>query len=244
VGVRQARLVAALYDVHGNLPALDAVLDEVTQFDVDLIVFGGDIASGAFPRETLARVRALGGRAISIRGNADRELLQKAPEGLSEWPARQLDDDDRAFLRSLALTLTVRIEGVGETLFCHATPRSDEETITQLTQDDVVDDALGGVTANVVICGHTHMQYVRDVGSLKLVNAGSVGMPYEDRPGAYWALVGSDIEHRRTEYDLKHAAALIRATEWPMAEEIAAENVLTVPPPAEVAPFFERQAGR
>jgi predicted phosphodiesterase len=242
--MRQAVLVAALYDVHGNLPALDAVLDEVAQMDVDLIVFGGDIAAGAFPRDTLARVRELSGRAFAIRGNADRELLEEAPRNLSEWPAGQLDDDDRAFLRSLPPTLTVAIEGLGETLFCHATPRSDEETITQLTPDDIVRDALGGVTASVVVCGHTHMQYVRDVRGIKLVNAGSVGMPYEDRPGAYWALVGGDIEHRRTEYDLERAAALIRATEWPMAEEIAAENVLTVPPPAEVAPFFEHQAGR
>jgi putative phosphoesterase len=199
--------IAALYDIHGNLPALDAVLAEV---DADVIVVGGDFALGPWPAETIERLRSLDGDVRFVRGNADRELVQGepglAPPELMEFVRAQLSPEHLEFLRSLPLT-----ETIGRTLFCHATPRDDEEIFTRDSPDERWAPALAGVDADVVVCGHTHVQFDRLVGDIRLVNAGSIGMPYEERPGAYWALVGDDVELRRTEY----APADIAATGWP-----------------------------
>ena len=93
--------------------------------------------------------------------------------------------------------------------------------------------------------GHTHSQFDRDLGDLRLVNAGSVGMPYEDEPGAYWVLVrDGEPEHRRTEYALAAAAERIRPTGWPIAERWVNENLLTVPTARDAAEFFERQRAK
>jgi putative phosphoesterase len=188
--------VAALYDIHGNLPALDAVLAEV---DADLLVIGGDFAVGPWPAETLERLRALEGDVRFIRGNAERELTEgsagRAPAELIEFVRVRLSEEQLEFLRSLPLTTTV-----GPVLFCHATPRSDEEILTRISPDERWQAALEGVDAEMVVCGHTHVQFDRRIGDVRLVNAGSVGMPYEDQPGAYWALIGDDVELRRTNY--------------------------------------------
>ena len=135
----QAARVAALYDIHGNLPALDAVLAEIDSLDVDLVVVGGDIASGPLPRETLAKLRSRSD-ARFIRGNADRELAVGAPPPTSgaalpawKWTTDHLDEDQRAWLAGLELSLTVGVEGLGSVLFCHGSPRSDEEIITRLS---------------------------------------------------------------------------------------------------------------
>ena len=208
--------VAALYDIHGNLPALEAVLDEVDSLGVDAIVFGGDIAAGPLPRETLARVRATA--APAVRGNGDRRFVETPA---AAWVWEQLDEDDVAWLE--ALPPTVELDGV---LYCHATPRSDEEIVTDATTDEKLTSILEDVEASLVVGGHTHMQQRRG----RYANAGSVGMPYEDKPGAYWAMVdGGEVDFRRTEYDLERAAAAIRASGWPDADEFAAENVLTIP---------------
>jgi predicted phosphodiesterase len=211
--------IAGLYDVHGNLPALEAVLQDVEREDVDAIVFGGDIAAGPMPRETLARVHSLDAR--SIRGNADRPN-DEAPE--SAWVWERLDDDEIAWLVGLPETLVL-----GDAFFCHATPGSDTEIVTELTTDERLEGLLAGVAEPLVVAGHTHMQLDRMVGSKRFVNPGSVGMPYEAEPGAYWAIVGDAVEFRRTEYDLEAAAARIRETDWPMAREFADENVVVVP---------------
>ena len=220
--------VAALYDVHGNLPALEAVLAEVDREGVDAIVFGGDIASGPFPKQTLALVRSLDARCL--RGNADRRHTE-TPD--AAWVWEQLADDEAAWLEGLPVL--VELEG---TLFCHATPRSDEEIVTPVTTDERLSEILSEVEQQLVVAGHTHMQLDRRVGPWRFVNAGSIGMPYEDEPGAYWAIVGDDVELRRTEYDLEAAAVAIRTSGWPMAEEFAAENVLTVPSRAEATTVF------
>jgi putative phosphoesterase len=205
--------VAALYDIHGNLPALDAVLAEV---DTDVIVVGGDFALGPWPAETIERLRTLGGDVRFIRGNADRELVQGepglAPPELMEFVRAQLAPEDIEFLRSLPLT-----ETIGRTLFCHATPRNDEEIFTRDSPDERWAAALAGVDAGIVVCGHTHVQFDRRVGDVRLVNAGSIGMPYEERPGAYWAIVGDDVELRRTEYEPADIAATGWPGEWPAA---------------------------
>jgi putative phosphoesterase len=189
--------VAALYDIHGNLPALDAVLPEV---DADVILVGGDFVLGPWPAETYERLRSLEGDVRFIRGNADREVAEekpgRAPPELMEFARGRLPEEALSFLRSLPLT-----ETIGGVLFCHATPRNDEEIFTRISPDERWAEALAGVTAEVVVCGHTHVQFDRRVGDVRLVNAGSIGMPYEREPGAYWALLdGTDVELRRTEY--------------------------------------------
>ena len=195
--------VAALYDIHGNTPALEAVLAEIP--DDAAIVCGGDCAAGPFPGETLELLRSLGGRVHWIRGNADRELDPSeqgiAPPDVIGWTRDRLTAEQIAFLHEKPEQIELGVDGVGTVLFCHATPRSDTEVFIEGTPDESVRPLFDGVSADVVVCGHTHMQFRREVGGITVVNAGSVGMPYEEAPGAYWALLGPEIEHRRTEYD-------------------------------------------
>jgi putative phosphoesterase len=241
--------VAALYDVHGNLPALEAVLEEVEALEVDAVVVGGDVAIGPMPRRSLERLLALGERALFLRGNGDREIAAVSPgtgSGLwaerTRWSAEQLERGQLAWLAALPDTQTVDVDGLGRVLFCHGSPRSDEEILTAISPEERVAAAVGRVAEGVVVCGHTHVQFDRVVAGKRLVNAGSVGMPYEARPGAYWALMGPDVELRRTDYDLEAAAAAIRATGFPGADELAADNVLTVPTAEEATEQFERLA--
>ena len=188
--------VAALYDIHGNLAALDAVLAEVP--DDATIVVGGDIcAGGDRASEVLTRLRGLGERVVWVRGNADREL-HPDEEGLAPpeflEPARaQLSEEEIEFLHDLPDT-----QVVGDVLYCHASPRNDLDIFTERTPENRIAFLFEGLDVSTVVCGHTHTQYERTVGGVRVVNAGSIGMPYEDEPGAYWLL---DLEHRRTPYD-------------------------------------------
>jgi diadenosine tetraphosphatase ApaH/serine/threonine PP2A family protein phosphatase len=224
--------VAAVYDVHGNLPALTAVLAEVDAFGVDAIVVGGDVASGPMPVETIDALRARGAR--FVRGNADRVLdVQGASDREAwvrarRWVAARLGEERLAFLAALPLDLTLELDGLGSVRFCHGAPGSDELTITRLTPDDRLRGLLEGVTERVVVCGHTHVQFDRIVDGIRVVNAGSVGAPYEAEPGAYWALLAADIELRRTAYDVEAAAAAIAAGGYPRAAE--AVTYLTADP--------------
>ncbi|MEK6274506.1 MAG: metallophosphoesterase family protein [Actinomycetota bacterium] len=215
--------VAALYDIHGNLPALEAVLTEVEKLPVDRLVIGGDFIWGPFPSETIERLRALGERAIVIAGNSEREVVDRLDETEElpphlvapvRWTAERLDDDQLEFVARLPRTVAIDIEWLGPTLFCHATPRSDEEFITKATPDDVLVRVLEDVEQHVVVCGHTHMQYDRK-SPVRVVNPGSVGMPYEREPGAYWALLGPGVTLRRTIYDVGATVEKIRATGFP-----------------------------
>ncbi|HEY6605330.1 MAG TPA: metallophosphoesterase family protein [Gaiellaceae bacterium] len=225
--------VAALYDVHGNLPALEAVLAEV---DADLILVGGDVVAGPWPAETLGRLRALGDRARFIRGNADREVVEPSregraggpPPGVMEFVRERLTVDQLEFLAALPLTETVKVDGLGEVLFCHATPRSDEELLTRISPDERWLAALAGVEATVVVCGHTHVQFDRMIDGYRVVNAGSVGMPYEREPGAYWLVLGPDVELRRTACDVPDISSSGWPEEWPSAT------------PEDATEFFER----
>lgn len=244
------RRVAALYDVHGNAPALAAVLAERDVASADLILVGGDVAAGPFAAEVVELLSAVGDQARYVRGNADRELVA-AFDRLGEpaaaddvWAQRagfaagSLSRAQRDFLASFEENIELDIEGLGLTLFCHGTPRSDEEIVTELTPDDELQEILA-VAPPVVVCGHTHIQLDRLVGDRRLVNAGSVGMPYEKLPGAYWAMIGPGVELRRTDYDLRAAAERIRASGYPEADEFADENVLTTPSREEAAAYFE-----
>jgi putative phosphoesterase len=225
--------VAALYDVHGNLPALEAVLAEV---DADLVLVGGDVAAGPWPSETLERLRSLGERVRFIRGNADRELTKPPEPGrvggpppeVMEFVRERLSEEQLTFLGALPLVESVEVEGLGDVLFCHATPRDDEELLTRISPDQRWREVLDGVDEGVVVCGHTHTQFERQIGEIRLVNSGSVGMPYEHEPGAYWTLLGPGFEFRRTEYEPGDIPGSGWPGEWPSAT------------PEEAAEFFEK----
>jgi putative phosphoesterase len=210
--------VAALYDVHGNLPALEAVLAEAAEADV--IVAGGDVVGGAFPGETIERLRAEGDRVRWLRGNAERELVEVLPPreagpppGERERLLAALTAEQVEFLYGLPERVELEVEGLGHVLFCHATPQNDLDMVTPLTPEERLRRILDGVGADVVVAGHTHIQEDRGVGGVRWVNAGSVGMPYEDEPGAYWALLGPEVELRRTDYD----AGKLGGYEYPQA---------------------------
>jgi len=240
--------VAALADIHGNLPALEAVLAEVALEDVDLIVVCGDVASGPLPVETIGVLRALP-RARFVRGNADRALVagfdgNQKPRLVgpgADWCVEQLALEDRDFLASFAETIAIEVDGLGRVLFCHGSPRSDEEIMTARTPDARLREFLGG-DADVVVCGHTHMPFDRTVGRVRVINPGSVGMPYGE-PGAYWAVLGPKIEFRRTDYDRAAAAERIRESAWAGADEFARENVLAVPSIEDAMAFLTRAGG-
>jgi len=247
--------IAALYDIHGNLPALNAVLEELKAVQPDLIVVGGDIVSGPMPGQALERLFLLGDQVRSIRGNGDREavmafdglpLSPDLPEEVREvtrWVAGQLTRSQRDFLATLPEQLVLHVEGLGSVLFCHATVRNDEEIFTPITLTERLNVIFSHVEQEIVVCGHTHMQFERCVGNLRILNAGSVGMPYADRPGAYWLLLSPQgYEFRWTGYDGEAVAQEIRVSGYPQAQEFAEENVLKVPPAAEVAKIFERMA--
>jgi predicted phosphodiesterase len=236
--------VAALYDIHANLPALEAVLEDVRKAAVDLIVVGGDVLPGPMPRESLDCLFALDIPVQFIHGNGDRVVLaQMGGEEISEvpepyrdvirWTAQQLRSEDERLLAGWPSTCRVETDGLGEILFCHATPRNDTECFTRATSEERLAPVFAGVNAALVVCGHTHMQFDRMVGKVRVVNAGSVGMPFAPSPGAHWLLLGPgpDVELRHTDYDLIAAAAAIRATKFPQLEQLAVRYVLQ--PPAE-----------
>ena len=241
--------VAALYDIHGNLPALEAVLTKVEEIGPDLVLVGGDVVLGPFPRESLELLDDLGERVVFIRGNTDRMLVEPPPEAEAgswaarhEWVRAQLTNRQVERFARLSDKSVIEVDGLGEVLFCHGSPRSDEEIVTRATSPERLSDILSGVEQRVVVCGHTHVQFDRTVGGTRIVNAGSVGMPYENEPGAYWVLLGPDVELRRTAYDLDRAASAVRATAFPDAGEFAEEHVLHPASPEEATEHFERMA--
>jgi putative phosphoesterase len=231
--------VAALYDVHGNLPALHAVLAEVDALGVDAIVVGGDVASGPMPIETLDALRARG--ATFVLGNADRldDLRGAEARPDRQWVAGRLGEERLAFLAALPVDLTLEVGELGGVRFCHGAPGSDELTITRLTPDERLRELLEGVDERVVVCGHTHVQFDRAVDGIRVVNAGSVGAPYEAEPAAYWALLAANVELRRTAYDVEAAAAAITATGYPSAAHLASYLVPDPGRPARMSALIE-----
>jgi putative phosphoesterase len=240
-----ASRVAALYDIHGNLPALEAVLEEVRGAGVDRIVIGGDVLPGPMPRECLTQLLDLDLPIQFIQGNGDREVIaptDAVPEVYREsmrWNAAQLTPAESQLLASWPLTCRSTVDGLGDVLFCHATPRNDTEIFTRQTADEALWPIFGTLGVALAICGHTHMQFDRTIGTVRVVNAGSVGMPFGE-PGAYWLLLGPDVQLRRTSYDLEQAAARIRATAYPKADEFASRNVLQPPAEADILAMFAK----
>lgn len=243
--------VAALYDIHANLPALEAVLRDIETANVDRIVIGGDAIIGPMPRETLQRLFELKKPVHFIHGNCELAVLaqidakqtgevrywgtasgkplSEAVRPVFQWTGEQIERDYASAIRNWQKTFELEIDGLGRTLFCHGTPRSETEIFTRLTSAELLVPIFEATGASVVICGHTHMQFDRMIGKTRVVNAGSVGSPIGSI-GAFWALLGPDIQLRCTSYDVIHAADLIRATDYPQAEQIAHE---LLEPPSE-----------
>jgi putative phosphoesterase len=222
--------VVVLADIHGVLPALEAVLAEPDVAAADVVVLAGDIASGPQPVETLDLLVGLGERAVWVRGNADRELVEMArgsyqgepPDGVSPWAAGQLRADQVELLAGLPTTVTI-----GDTLFCHATPRDDEEMVLVDSPISRWADVLSGVPKEIrtIVCGHTHMPFARQVDRRLVVNAGSVGMPY-GAPGASWALLtSSGVQLRRTALHSTAADQLAEHSSYPGIESWLDEYV-------------------
>lgn len=231
--------IAALYDIHGNLPALDAVLAEVTRAEVELIVVGGDIFPGPLAAGSLDRLLGCGIPCAYVRGNGDRAVLECRAGHLSEklpaaarvaveWHAAALDAVHEQRLSSSNPTIRLAVPRTGTVLFVHATPTSDTDIFTERTSDDGLRSVFAEADADVVLCGHTHLQFERTVGDLRIVNAGSVGMPF-DGAGACWALIDGGVTLQRTPYDLEAAATTIRQSGYPGADEFADRYVLHPP---------------
>jgi predicted phosphodiesterase len=240
--------IAAVYDIHGNLPALEAVLQDIHQAQVDRLVVGGDVVPGPMPRATLACLLNLDIPVQFIYGNGEVAVLEsmagRDPAAVPEqyrpiirWTAQQLDPECRRWLTGWPKTLRVEIPGLGGVLFCHATPRNENECFTRLTPEDRLLPVFAGLNVAVVVCGHTHMQFDRMVGRVRVVNAGSVGMPFGE-PGADWLLLGRDVQLRHTCYDLAKAAERIRETDYPQAEDFVARYLLEPPSEVEMLEVF------
>jgi predicted phosphodiesterase len=210
--------VAALADVHGNAPALEAVLAEVAREHVDLIVFCGDLTWGPLPNETLAIVRALETTARFVRGNADR-MIGADESDRGRWLAAAHGEEQARLVNGFDTHVVAEVDGLGPTRFVHGSPRSDEECVTPRTPEERVREFMANLPERVVVTAHVHVSYDRRVGDVRLVGPGSVGRPYEGERGARWALLGPDVDLRRTEYDHEAAAELFRASGIPQVEE-------------------------
>jgi predicted phosphodiesterase len=213
--------VAALYDVHGNLPALEAVLADPRCAAAGVIVCGGDLVVGPHPAECLDALEAHGERVRFITGNCDREAVEAPPAGelglAASWSNERLGPERTARVVRWPLTVELELPETGRVLFCHATPTSDLPILTRVTPENHVVRELGDVSAEVVMCGHTHVQYDRRVGSVRLVNAGSVGMPYEGSGDARWALLADgEVELVTTRYDTVAALARLEQPGFPL----------------------------
>jgi len=242
--------VAALYDIHGNLPALEAVLDEIGRAGADQVVVGGDVVPGPMPRECLARLADLGVPTRFIYGNGERAVLAEvdgteaggapAPyRHIMRWTAGQLDAEQQRTLAGWPMAVRVTVDGLGDVLFCHATPRNDTEIFTEATAEERLRPVFEGVREPLVICGHTHMPFDRMVGRTRVINAGSVGMPF-GATGADWLLLGPGVEMRHTDYDLMGAAGRIRGTAYPDAQEFVAQYLLQPPSRAQMLEAFAK----
>lgn len=216
--------VAVLADIHGNLPALEAVLQEVDEAGADAIVLNGDIAAGPLPVETLDVLAALGERAVWVRGNCDRLMVEAydgtyrplgstRPDTLFPWTGGQLFRAQRDRLADLPLSVTLDVDGLGPVRFCHATTRGDEEIVLVDSPISRFQEVCAGVAEPVVVCGHTHMPFDRLADGRRVVNPGSVGMPFGGA-GAHWGLLGPDVRLRRTPYDLDAAAERLMRSTW------------------------------
>ena len=202
------------------------------------------------PGQCLDRLLNLDRPVRFLHGNGDREVLERlrgqetnaVPPPFREllrWTAQQLSPAHADTLAAWPSTLRVGVEGIGEVLFCHATPSNDTETFTRDTPAGHLVALFDAAGVALAVCGHTHMQFDRMIGRTRVVNAGSVGMPFGD-PGAYWLMLDGGVQLRRTAYDFEAAAQAIRDTSYPQAEQFASGNVLSPPSEASMLAAFAR----
>ena len=242
--------IAVLADVHGNLPALRAVLAEVGAERPDALVMAGDIVAGPLVRESLELLRARPEPVSWVSGNSEREALavfggepaSDDPPGLAAaWSAQAIDREWRDEIASWPIAL--ELDGV---CFCHGSPRSDTEILTTVTPDQALAQALGGVAVPLVVGGHTHRQFSRRLPSgVRYANAGSVGLPYEGRAGAFWMMVvDGDPQMRETSYDLGAALQELRAAGFAAYDDQLQRSLIEPADPDWVAEFLEGTAKR
>jgi predicted phosphodiesterase len=182
----------------------------LAEVDADAIVFGGDFFGGPYDAETGELVRSLD--AICIRGNA---------EELDEW--------------GKTLPLSVELDGV---TYCHATPTDNNPITTAMTPDDVVRATFGD--SGTFVIGHTHHQFDRRIGDLRVINAGSVGMAYEDEVAAFWTMIeDGQPTFRKTPFDVERAVREIQKTDWEHGPSFVEENLLLAASREEAIAFLE-----
>lgn len=239
--------VAAIYDIHANLPALDAVLAEIRAAAVDHIVVGGDVVPGPMPRETLARLLALDVPVSFIQGNGEAAVFQERvgiykeplpPDARAavRWTGYAITNAEATLMAWWPMLLTMAIDGLGDVLFCHGTPRHHNEIFLATTSEQSLRPIFDPLRVPLVVCGHTHMAFDRYVGPTRVVNAGSAGMPFGS-PGADWLMLGPDVELRHTTYDLAAAGAQVRSSPYPDAENFA-RQILEPPSPESIVAAF------
>jgi len=243
--------IACFYDIHGNLPALEATLQEIRRMKVDVVVFGGDILPGPFPQETVALVQDLDIPVRCIRGNGEREAFAlsngdvdvEVPQDFHagmKWCVAQLSSEQRHFVESWPICVSLEAAPGMEILFCHATPFSDSELFTAESDESRVHQIFAGCEVPTVVCGHTHMQFDRTVGQWRIINSGSVGMAFGSHE-AQWLLIDSgDIRLQSTPYDRRDAAAQILQSSYPDAEFFVDRFVNAVPNQAGMVQLFEQ----
>ncbi len=248
--------IAALYDVHGNLPALEAALGAARRESVDEIVVGGDVVPGPMAVECLVALETFEAAPVAfLSGNGEREtgdaargvVSPRLPGEVHEilrWTASRLDRESLARIAAWPTLVRREIQGLGRVLFCHATPDSDEVIVTRRTSPDDLRSHFAGRDAELVVCGHTHMAFDLELEAseagpgVRVVNAGSVGMPFGP-PGAYWALLTpTGVELRRSAYDLEAAAERVRSTDFPHADAFADANLLSPPGEEEMLDLY------
>ncbi len=231
--------IAALYDIHGNLPALEAVLAELEKFNVDQFVIGGDVVLGPMPGACIDRLMKIDLPMHFVRGNCETAVLRAVenrpndsfPPAVQEaiqWIAENSSDEHLDIIASWQEQVAITTPSLGEILFCQATPRDENEIFTIQTKDEKLLPIFDNVEADLVICGHTHMQFDRMIGNMRVINAGSVGMPFGGN-GAFWLLIDEDPKLQHTEYNLSHASNQIQQTQYPLATHFAEKHVLSSP---------------
>ena len=204
-------MLALFYDIHGNLPALEAVLEDARGAGAERYLLGGDYALfGAWPAQTVERLRELD--AEWIRGNGERWCAtpEEAPEPVQGAISRCRDLLGEGLVEELnGLSETSTNDGV---LYCHGSPVSDVRSFLPEPSDDDA-ELLLRVEAERVVFSHTHLQFQRvGAGNVELLNPGSVGMPFDGDHRAAYALIGPDgrVDARRVEYDHEASAAAVR----------------------------------
>lgn len=232
--------IAAIYDIHGNASALEAVLDAVSIKKADTVVVGGDVVAGPFPSETLNLLQKINVPTYFILGNAESDVIQlilgQPSDGLSEkanevasWVVNQLTLEQKDFLLTWSNTLQLKLTAICSACFCHGTPHSNAEIFTSVTPEDRVREIFSNTDASVFVCGHTHMQFQRTINNIRIFNAGSVGMPFGGTEADWLLIDGNEFQFVHTKYDLINAAERMRTSNYPNVEDFIQNNVINSP---------------